>query len=80
MKNKIILGIILIGIMFCVTGCSENSVANDDRMIQIERSSFYTIYYDKETKVEYIKGQNGHGGTSYTVLLNQDGTPLLYGG
>lgn len=32
-----------------------------------------SIYYDTKTKVMYARSGNG-----YTVLLNADGTPMLY--
>ncbi len=51
------------------------------RLIKIYYSTNedYEIYYDKETKVEYlIKGKNRGGGI--TVLVDQEGKPLLYEG
>ena len=49
-----------------------------NRFIMIESYPYYEIYYDKQTKVEYIMRKTGHGGSSYTVLVDEEGKPLLY--
>lgn len=94
MKNKIILGIILIGIMFMLTGCSVSNYYGEtkefkdetnDRFITIKEwqdSHWYKfiIRYDKETNVEYLFAYYDNRISGITPLLNADGTPLLYGG
>lgn len=76
--GKILLIIIfLIVCLFILTGCVETN-AREERFIEIENYAYYTIFYDKETNVEYIMRNTGHGGSAYTVLVDQDGKPLLY--
>lgn len=85
MKNKIILGIILIGLLFCLSGCSysrmnkHNLEYESDTFITVVEEGYVdnefvrtTIIIDKRTGIQYLNGK--------VVLLNQDGTPLLYGG
>ena len=84
MKNKIILGIILTAIMFCLCGCSSESVAETERrFVDIGGIGFggneTCIIVDKTTNVQYLFFKSGYGG-GLTPLLNADGTPLLYGG
>lgn len=47
----------------------------EDRFVKILDYGDNFIMYDKETKVQYFASTTG-----ITVLLNQDGKPLLYEG
>lgn len=69
--------------LFSLSGCLDR-VANDkfklgDRFIVISRGNSteanfaYSVYADKETGVVYLHYDDG-----ITVLLNSDGTPILY--
>ena len=76
--------------MLSLVGCGEGTTkvkadiddasysvyAEDDRFLKIESINGW-IYVDKETKVQYlfIKRFDSAG---LTVLLDSDGTPLLY--
>lgn len=64
--------ILVIGLLFALIIRSEN----DNQLIKIEQSGNYEIYYDKETKVEYIKEVGKDGGLS--VRFDKDGKPMLY--
>lgn len=63
---------LIVGLLFALVMCSEN----DNQLIKIEQSGNYEIYYDKETKVEYIKEIDKYG--SLTVRLDKDGKPIIY--
>lgn len=47
----------------------------EDRFVKILDYGDNFVMYDKETKVQYFASATG-----ITVLLNQDGKPLLYEG
>lgn len=47
----------------------------EDRFVKILDYGDNFVMYDKETKVQYFASSTG-----ITVLLNQDGKPLLYEG
>lgn len=47
----------------------------EDRFVKILDYGDNFVMYDKETKVQYFTSTTG-----ITVLLNQDGKPLLYKG
>lgn len=64
--------ILVIGLLFALIIRSEN----DNQLIKIEQSGNYEIYYDKETKVEYIKEVGKDGGLS--VRFDKDGKPIIY--
>lgn len=88
MRKKLILSIliavIVIAAVVVLCGCDDGQ-PSEDRFIRIERVSFEDgfgvgdLFYDKETKVIYLYVYRGaHRGI--TVLLNADGTPMLYEG
>lgn len=49
---------------------------NNGQFKFIKYSGDFKIYYDKETKVEYIKKLGNDGGL--TVRLDKDGKPIIY--
>ena len=82
--DKILLVVILIFglfMLFILTGCNSSN-AKEERFILIADDGLYgcCVYYDKETKVEYVSLNNGHGGTPLTLLVDREGKPLLYNG
>jgi len=90
MKRKILkialcicLGASLIGCSGTAKYKSQTSDATykinseDDRFLKIESINGW-IYVDKETKVQYLFVKRGYGG-GLTVMLDSDGSPLLYG-
>ena len=79
MKKIAVLGIV-IAMLFSLCGCT---VLNDPKS-NIKEGRFETIYHsvniknvsilvDKETKIQYICTDSG-----MTVLLDENGKPLLY--
>lgn len=77
--TKIILIIlVLTSMLFILAGCTvESSAETEERFIKIYREGNLKLYYDNETKVQYILVSNGYG-TAMTVLLDAEGKPLLY--
>lgn len=79
MKRKIILIIISIAMLFCLCGCTNESVAETEkRFITISKEDTFDIVYDKETKVIYAKSWSAYNYGVLTVLVNAEGKPLLY--
>ena len=80
---KRIVAIILVVMMSCFifAGCGgtkENSrFVIIDSDINTENLSNTALYVDKQTGVVYWYTHSGYGQTM-TVLLNSDGTPVLY--
>lgn len=79
-KLKIVLlGIMILGGLSLLTGCTTAiNEPENYRFIKIYENGSVRIYYDKETNVEYAVRDNGHGGTSMTLLVDAEGKPLLY--
>lgn len=82
--KKIICSVIAVMIIIVLTYILQdivviNSIAQNDRFIQIGEKQYFHGYwfyvcYDKETKIQYTF--SGKGGIE--VLVNQEGQPLLY--
>lgn len=82
---KKILAIFILLFMFLLTGCggktdSQNSQKTNMFIIIQESSSAYPykIVYQKDTKVMYAVSNGYYNSGVLTVLVNQDGTPMLY--
>lgn len=79
MKNKIIILVFTLILLLTISGCDT---VNNDNYIELEfvkcgeidgLVSTTLIYYDTQTTVMYAV--TGH---RMSVLLNSDGTPMLY--
>lgn len=72
----VIVSIIIVGYVLKDIDVNE-SIANDERFIEIYCNYGCDVFYDKETKVQYIFRKIGYG-AGLTVLVDKDGKPLLY--
>lgn len=91
----LILSIITIIICVCFAGCQDETnkidtsqvgegrfgvIAIDTITSNYDNPHYIYTLYDKETKIEYALVIYYKGGTSLTVLLDENGKPLLYEG
>lgn len=76
-----ILVISVVGFIGCYDTSPHNTIEFSDRFIVLKErtveNAIYVEMYDKNTKVMYVFIKLGRAG-SLTVLLNADGTPMLY--
>ena len=81
MRTKIFMLAIL---TFCLllTGCgAKMSTVNDgDRSMFaiIEKGGNYKIVYHRKTKVMYVISAGGYNSGNFTVMVDEEGKPLLY--
>lgn len=80
--KKLIVCVALIGMLLC--GCSSEPPSNGDsamngRFVAVETNGYYSIVVDTETNVMYLQFNSGLYRYGITVLLNADGTPMLWG-
>lgn len=83
MKEKIVLFLILIALIIFASGCEAGvDMAADphdnDYFCVIYDAGQYVIMYNKQTNVMYTMSQSTKSTGVLTVLLNADGTPMLY--
>lgn len=70
--------------MFLLTGCGEitDSQKKEDMFVVIQKSAPpshpYEIVYHKDTKVMYAISDGGNSYGIFTLLVNSDGSPMLY--
>lgn len=85
MNNITIILLALIILMMPLIACAPNNnedeiqTGESSRMVIIERTATYDIAYDRYTKVMYAISQSGHNCGNFTLLVDADGNPLLYG-
>lgn len=80
--------VVLATLMLSVTlmGCSANpaeTTYTDDvpsRFVIIEQSDLWNVVADQETKVMYAVSAGSYNYGNFTMLVDSDGTPLLYEG
>lgn len=80
--KKIIISLILTVMLAMLTGCADSVAETEKRFVKISNEGAFgvSVYYDKQTKVEYAMKNNGNGGTSLSLLVDAEGKPLLYEG
>ena len=89
MKKKFITLTMLIVLVFSLVGCggtkqlteedfAESSYSKYSMFIKVEETINYDIVYHKTTRVMYAISQGSYNRGTFTVLLNADGTPMLY--
>lgn len=85
MKRIAVLVITVFLLIISMTGCVSDSgniqysVCDDVTMVMVADGSRFSIYVHKETRVMYI-GDTGYNQGSLTVMIDEDGKPLLWEG
>ena len=70
--------------MLSLSACSTKQTSEvvkgeTSRMVYVEETSRYGIVYDKYTKVMYAVSNSGYNYGNFTLLVDANGNPLLYG-
>lgn len=84
MKIKAFL--IVVAMCFCMMLCGCQDVEksyNDEKpsmFVVVEQTSSWEIVYHKETKVMYSVGMGSYNRGDFTLLVNPDGTPMIWDG
>lgn len=79
--------LICIACMILLCGCSvaETEKANENQestsmFVEVEQAMGWKVVYHKETKVMYAISGGSYNHGTFTLLVNADGTPMLYKG
>lgn len=80
MKKIIVLMIVVLAV--ALTGCSEVEDKTSDKteFVVVESTSIWDIVYNKRTKVMYAVSQGTYNKGTFTLLVNADGTPMIWEG
>ena len=79
--------LVMILFILLLTGCGETPNSQEEEstnmFVYIQKADFSTAYdvvYHKDTKVMYTISQGAYNSGTFTLLVNPDGTPMLYEG
>lgn len=84
--KKIVLLATMILILFAFSACAANKTESavtegkSSMFVKVEDGPSWNVYYHKETKVMYVVSAASYNCGNFTVLVNPDGTPMLYDG
>ena len=74
--------LVIFALLFVLSGCSKvDNVANSNvpsSFVIVEQTNIWRVVYHKETKVMYTVSLGGYNCGSFTLLVNPDGSPMLY--
>lgn len=79
MKKSIAILIVLVVLMLC--GCEKYTVGTTENLngesmfVLVENTYTFAVVYHRDTKVMYVISCGG-----FYLLVNQDGTPMLWEG
>ena len=79
---KKIIALMIVVLAVALTGCSEVEEKTSDKseFVIVEGTSSWYIVYHKKTKVMYAVSQGAYNGGTFTLLVNADGTPMIWEG
>ena len=82
MKKKVLVIIMVMIMVFSIVGCSAIETVDDNKQtsmfIEVEQTSFWKVVYHRDTKVMYAVSFASYNDGTFTLLVNEDGTPMLY--
>ena len=75
--------LIIVSIILMFTGCTSTraeakEVDDGNTFILVDADYYCWIVYHKDTKVMYAVSRSGYNAGTYTVLVNADGTPMIW--
>lgn len=82
MKKKLI-AILIVG-MLSLTACAKVESVNDNKQnetsmfVMVEQTNTWRVVYHKETKVMYAVSLGSYNCGTFTLLVNADGSPMLW--
>lgn len=82
-QSKLAVVLIILVCIIMLAACNPTSTNNDSMFIRCEgypSSKSYYVVYHKDTKVMYAVSTGKHNHGNFTLLINSDGTPMLWEG
>lgn len=77
---KKIISLMIVVLAVSMTGCSEveKKTSEEWEFVTVESTSLWYIVYHKKTKVMYAVSQRAYNKGTFTLLVNADGTPMIW--
>lgn len=82
--KKIILIFVMVFSIMSICACASNNtdsvVVGDapSMFVKVEDGPYWNVYYHKDTKVMYAVSYSSYNCGTFTLLVNPDGTPMLW--
>ena len=78
----VLLAVVILALSLCACSKVESKADSDEpsMFVKIENVGVWLVVYHRDTKVMYVVSNGGYNAGDFTVLLNPDGTPMLYSG
>lgn len=90
MKNKVFKFLMIGSLMLCMfTACSnvevektydEDAESIDSMFVAIEKADGWLVVYHRDTKVMYVISRGAYNQGNFTLMVDENGDPLLYEG
>ena len=79
---KKIVALMIVVLVVALTGCSqvEDKSSDMSEFTIVESTSVWKVVYHKKTKVMYVVSDGIHNRGTFTLLVNADGTPMIWEG
>lgn len=77
----LIVALTMIVVLFgCRSNQSQSEVIEDapSMFVKVEDGSVWDVYYHKDTKVMYVVSYSSYNRGNFTMLVNADGSPMLW--
>lgn len=83
MKKKILIGAVIVTIVSSLVSCAATTKSSSGNQktsmfIEVEATAYWKVVYHKDTKVMYAVSMGHDNYGNFTVLVNPDGSPMLY--
>ena len=84
MKKTFVVFMMIVAMAFGLIGCHDDNQPkelasrDDSSFLIVEHGVNYCVVYHKETKVMYTVSDSEYNRGNFTVMVNADGTPMLY--
>ena len=83
MKKFIAVSLAVVIMAVLLVGCAEvetETTGNEKSMfVEVEKTSNFKVVYHRETKVMYAVSLGYYNCGNFTMLVNADGTPMVWG-
>lgn len=80
--KKLMVIFALVWMIFLMSGCASVETVDESEDISmfvvIERTGYWNIVYQKDTRVMYAVSDGSYNHGTFTLLVNPDGTPMIW--
>ncbi len=77
--KKLLVSVFAIVATAVLIGCGiEASASSEPMFVEVYESTYWSVVYNSETKVMYVVSDGSYNRGTFTLLVNADGTPMVW--